>query len=113
MSAHKNSFSCTLMQGCTAGKELIPPHFQLPSDAVTEDGMRISSDFIKDMKLTLGKFGNKERKEFPCTYGMNTKGGMNSKEFSNYMLNSYRPLYPDAADQPTQRVCVLVDGGPG
>jgi hypothetical protein len=113
MSAHKNSFSCTLMQGCTAGKELIPPHFQLPSDAVTEDGMRISSDFIKDMKLTLGKFGNKERKEFPCTYGMNTKGGMNSKEFSNYMLNSYRPLYPDAADQPTRRVCVLVDGGPG
>jgi hypothetical protein len=113
MSAHKNSFSCTLMQGCTAGKELIPPHFQLPSDAMSEDGMRISSDFIKDMKLTLGKFGHDERTEFPCTYGMNTKGGMNSKEFSNYMLNSYLPLYPDAADLPTKRVCVLVDGGPG
>jgi hypothetical protein len=113
MSAHKNSFSGTLMQGCTAGKELVPPHFQLPSDAMTEDGMRISSDFIKDMKLTLGKFGHDERKEFPCTYGMNTKGGMNGKEFANYMLNCYLPLYPDAADLPTKRVCVLVDGGPG
>jgi hypothetical protein len=113
MSAHKNSFSGTLMQGCTAGKELVPPHFQLPSDAMTEDGMRISSDFIKDMKLTLGKFGHNELKEFPCTYGMNTKGGMNGKEFSNYMINCYLPLYPDAADLPTKRVCVLVDGGPG
>eukprot|EP00978_Attheya_sp_CCMP212_P019719 scaffold55498_cov37-Attheya_sp.AAC.1 len=79
---------------------------------MTEDGMRISSDFIKDMKLTLGKFGHDKRKEFPCTYGMNTKGGMNGQEFSNYMLNCYLPLYPDASDLPTKRVCVLVDGGP-
>jgi hypothetical protein len=113
MSAHKNSFSGTLMQGCTAGNELVPPHFQLPSDAMTEDGMRISSEFIKDMKLTLGKFGHDELKEFPCTYGMNTKGGMNGKEFANYMLNCYLTLYPDAADLPGKRVCVLVDGGPG
>jgi hypothetical protein len=113
MSAHKNSFSGTLMQGCTAGRELVPPHFQLPSDAMTEDGMQISSDFIQDMKLTLGKFGHDELQEFPCTYGMNTKGGMNGKEFANYMLNCYLPLYPDAADLPTKRVCVLVDGGPG
>jgi hypothetical protein len=68
MSAHKNRFSGTLLQGCTAGKELkIPPHFQLPSDTTTEDGMRISSDFIKDMKLTVGKFGHDELQEFPCT----------------------------------------------
>jgi hypothetical protein len=113
MSAHKNSFSGTLMQGCTAGKELIPPHFQLPSDAMTEDGMKISSDFIKDMHLTVGTFGHDDLQEFPCTYGMNTKGGMNGKEFANYMLNCYRILYPDAADLPTKRVCVLVDGGPG
>jgi hypothetical protein len=44
---------------------------------------------------------------------MNTKGGMNGKEFANYMLNSYLSLYPDAADLPKKRVCVLVGGGPG
>jgi hypothetical protein len=63
MLAHKNSFSGTLMQGCTAGKESPPPpHFQLPSDAMTEGGMQISGDFIQDMKLTLGKFGHDDRK---------------------------------------------------
>jgi hypothetical protein len=80
---------------------------------MTEDGMQISSDFIKDMKLTLGKFGqHDECKEFRCTYGMNTKGGMNGKEFANCMINCYLPLYPDAADLPTKQVCMLVDGGP-
>ena len=65
----------TLMQGCTAGKELVFSYFQLPLDAMTEDGMGISSDLIiKEINLTFGKFGHDELLEFPCTCGMKTKG---------------------------------------
>jgi hypothetical protein len=44
---------------------------------------------------------------------MNAKGGMDDKEFLEFMKNSIFPLYPFARDEPGHRVMLKVDSGPG
>jgi hypothetical protein len=44
---------------------------------------------------------------------MNAKGGMDDKEFLEFMKNSIFPLYPFARDKPGHRVMLKVDSGPG
>jgi hypothetical protein len=50
---------------------------------------------------------------WPCTIGLNEKGGMNDEEFDKYIDNSIVPLYPDLEDTPGKRVLQKVDSGPG
>jgi hypothetical protein len=64
-------------------------------------------------KNVLGRFGFEEQQSFPCTFGMNDKGGMNSVKLEKYMKGSILPLYPDVQDIPGKRVIVKVDSGPG
>ena len=33
-----------------------------------------------------GKCGHKDEATFPCTFGMNTKGGMENEEFEEYTM---------------------------
>ena len=59
------------------------------------------------------KFGTDEEKDWPCTYGMNEKGGMGEEEFLEYVKNSIRPLYPHSRDAPGKQVMFKADSGPG
>ena len=61
---------------------------------------------------THGRFGCAEERIWPCTIGMNEKGGMPDNEFEKYIDNSIIPLYPDLEDTPGKRVLVKVDSGP-
>jgi len=49
------------------------------------------------MPIVSGKFGHEKEVDFPCTFGMNTKGGMDNEEFK-CMMNTIVLLYPDARD---------------
>ncbi len=50
---------------------------------------------------------------WPCTIGLNEKGGMNDEEFDKYINNSIVPLYSDLEDTPGKQVLLKVDSGPG
>ncbi len=60
-----------------------------------------------------GKFGHKVSTRFPCTFGMNAKGGMDDLEFEQYCMNSIVPLYPDARGVKGLRVMIKADSGLG
>lgn len=110
---NKSGYSATIICGSNAAGDPLPPHFQLKTAAQTVEREKMSVDWFRDAKKVLGKFGNPERMELPCTYGMNEKAGMNAVELDKYMRNSTLPLYPDIQDVPGKRVIVKVDSGPG
>jgi hypothetical protein len=60
-----------------------------------------------------GKFGCTEERSWPCTIGMNKKGGMMDEKFKKYINNSIVPLYPDLKDMPGKRILLKIDSGPG
>eukprot|EP00984_Skeletonema_dohrnii_P018305 scaffold8528_cov85-Skeletonema_dohrnii-CCMP3373.AAC.1 len=109
----KSSTATTMITGSTAAGEAIPPHFQFPTAAKSDERERIRSEVDRFTVKVKGKFGCAEEKEWPCTIAMNEKGGMDEKEFMDYFFNSLVPLYEDAADVPGKRVMVKVDSGPG
>jgi hypothetical protein len=81
--------------------------------AQSSERERISANWILNSKQIVAQFGHSERRELPCTFGMNNKGGMNSVELEKYMKGSILPLFPDVEDVPLKRVVVKVDSGPG
>ena len=60
-----------------------------------------------------GKFGSSNTKQWPVTFGMNSKGGMDNDEYKKFILGSIIPLFPDVEDIPGKRVMITVDFGPG
>ncbi len=112
-SVNKCSYKTTLIFGSTAAGEPIPLHFQFKTTAKTNEGQRISIDWFRVCPRVRGKFGHEVPKDFPVTFGMNEKGGMNSVELQKYMKTAIFPLYPDIADTPGKRVLLKVDSGPG
>jgi hypothetical protein len=97
--AAKSSLSCTGIFGSNAaGEECVPIHWQLPTAATTEDREKLRFDFLPHVSSTRGRFGCEEERVWPCTIGMNKKGGMNNEEFDKYIDNSIAPLYPDLED---------------
>ena len=103
----------TLITGSTALGEAIPPHFQFSTKSKSDDTMKLRSELVRYMPDTWGKFGCTERRSWPTTYGMNTKGGMDEGEFEKYLLGSLFALYPDVKDVDGKRVMIKVDSGPG
>jgi len=110
---NKSGYSSTIICGSNAAGEPFPPHFQLKSMAQTDEGQRMSVDWFTNSKNIIAKFGHREPKSLPCTFGMNEKAGMNSVELEKYMRCSILPLYPDIADVKGKRVIMKVDSGPG
>ena len=110
---NKSGYSSTIICGSNAAGEPFPPHFQLKTKAQTDEGQRLSVDWFTSTKDVIAKFGFPERRAFPCTFGMNDKGRMNSVELDKYIKNSILPLYPNIADIPLKRVALKVDSGPG
>ena len=47
------------------------------------------------------------------TFGQNEKGGIDEKDFEEYVMNSIIPLYPNAKNKWEKHVVLKVDSGPG
>jgi hypothetical protein len=45
--------------------------------ATTEDHEKLRFDFLRHFSSTLCRFGCEEERVWPCTIGLNEKGGMN------------------------------------
>ena len=112
-STAKSSLTCTGIIGSSAAGECVPPHFQMPTSAMAEEREKIRSEFLTHTLDTRGRFGCAEERIWPCTIGMNEKGGMSDNEFEKYIDNSIIPLYPDLEDTPGKRVLLKEDSGPG
>jgi len=112
-SVNKCGYKTTVICGSTAAGEPIPPHFQLKTDAKTDEGQRVSVDWFRYCPQIRGQFGHPEHRLFPVTFGMNEKGGMNAVELKKYLDVAILPLYPDLCDIPGKRVMMKVDSGPG
>jgi hypothetical protein len=110
---NKSSYSATVICGSTAAGDPFPAHFQLMTKAQTVGGQRISLDWFANTKDVVGKFGYRQRRAFPVTFGMNEKAGMDAVELNKYMKKAILPLYPDIADVEGKRVIIKVDSGPG
>jgi len=109
----KSPLACTGIFGSSAAGECVPPHFQLPTSATAEEREKIRFEFLTHTMDTRGRFGCTEERIWPCTIGMNEKGGMTDDEFEKYIDISIVPLYPDLEDTPGKHVLLKVDSGPG
>ena len=111
--ANKSGYSSTIICGSNAAGEPVPPHFQLKTMAQSDDRQKMSVDWFSSTKNVVVQFGHRQKKSFPCTFGLNEKAGMNDVELGKYINNSILPLYPDISDTPGNRVMLKVDSGPG
>ena len=108
----KTSQSTTFIAGSNALGEAIPPHFQFSTTSKSSDTERIRLEVATFMMGVRGKFGFESVQTFPCTIGLNEKGGMDAAEFEEYLFINIVRLYPDAADIPGKRVMAKLDSGP-
>jgi len=67
--AEKSSLSCAGIFGSNAAGECVPIHWQLPTDATTEDRKKLRFDFLRHVCRTRGRFGYKEERVWSCTIG--------------------------------------------
>jgi hypothetical protein len=111
--SNKDSLTATLVCGSNAAGEALPPHFQFQTKATTEEGQRIRNEVFAHVVSVRGQFGHDEEKDFDVTFGLNTKGGMDDREFHLYVINSILPLYPNTRDKPGFRLLLKCDSGPG
>ena len=81
--------------------------------AQSEDNMRIRNDMLQWIPNTVGKFGCEKEKQWPCTIGMNEKGGMDDNEFEQYVFTELVLLWLHAEDIPGKWVMLKADSGPG
>ncbi len=77
----KSSMSMTMITGSTAAGEAILPHFQFLTIAQSEETMQLCAKAIEFMPNILGQFGCNDVREWPVTFGMNMKGGMDNEEY--------------------------------
>lgn len=109
----KSALTTTMITGSNAAGEALPPHFQFQTKVLSAETTRIRYDVADFMPMVIGKFGADEVREWPTTYGMNEKGGMDNTKFEKYIKNSIVPLYPHARDEFGKRVLLKCDSGPG
>ncbi len=57
--------------------------------------MRIHLELMQFMPNIKGQFGCDVECEWPVTFGVNAKGGMDDVEDKKYILSSIIPLFPD------------------
>ena len=81
--------------------------------ATAEEREKIRFEFLTHTLDTRGRFGCAEERIWPCTIGMNEKGGMTDVKFEKYIKTSIVPLFPALEDTPGKRVLLKVDSGPG
>ena len=113
-STAKLLLACPGIFGSSAAGECVPPHFQLPTSATAKEREKIRFEFLTHTLDTRGRFGCAEEKIWPCTIGMNKKGGMTDVEFEKCINTSIVPLFvPELEDTPGKHVLLKVDSSPG
>jgi hypothetical protein len=110
---NKDSLTATLVMGSNAAGEALPPHFQYQTKATTEDRERVRIDVFRYCPRVVGKFGTDTETSWDCTFGLNTKGGMDDCEFAQYVKTNLLSLYPKTRDRPGHRLLLKCDSGPG
>ncbi len=110
---NKDSLTATLISGSNAAGKALPPHFQFQKKATLGDRERIRSEVFAFTPHVIGQFGTDSERAWDCTFGLNTKGGMDDWEFELYMTNSILPFYPNTLDRPGKRLILKCDSGPG
>jgi hypothetical protein len=81
--------------------------------ATAKECKKLWFEFLTHICDTRGRFGCDKERVWPCTIGLNEKGGMNDEEFDKYIDNNIVLLYPDLEDTPGKQVLLKVDIGPG
>ena len=109
----KSALTSTMIGGCTARGEPLPPHFQFPTKATAEERERIRTEVAEYCLFVRGKWGLDRLCSKTPTFGLNEKGGMNDKEFEDYLVESLTVLFPNAKPLSGQWVIIKVDSGPG
>ena len=109
----KSALTTTMISGSTAAGEPLPPHFQFQTSAQTAEAEAIRIETIRYMLNVRGTFGHETEQSFPISIGLNTKGGMDDEEFSEYLKKSIMKLYPDACPVKGRWVVIKCDSGPG
>jgi hypothetical protein len=103
----------TMISGSSAAGEAIPPHFQFQTSASSAEGEAIRIEMIRYFTAVKGIFGWGTEQEFPISFGLNSKGGMDDEEFFEYIKTSLMKLFPDAAPIKGRWVVIKCDSGPG
>ena len=92
----KSSLSTTLICGSNAAGEALPPHIQFATKAQSKETMRLDIDSFDHIPDVRGRWGLLQEENKNVTFGMNEKGGMDEKEFEEYILTAIVPLFPNA-----------------
>ncbi len=93
-SVEKSLLACMGIFGSSAAGECVPLHFQLPTSAMAEEREKIRYDFLIHTLDTRGRFGCAEERIWPCTIGLNEKGGMTDDEFESTSTIASPPSTP-------------------
>jgi hypothetical protein len=109
--SNKTSDQCSLIFGSNALGQPLPPHFQLKTNAKTQERIKIRLDVLEHIPQIYADYGD-GRKTYSCTFRANEKGGINTQEFRKYVLN-IRHIFPDCAYIDGKRIMLKVDSGPG
>ena len=109
----KSALTTTMMSGSSAAGESIPPHFQFQKSATSAKGEAIRIEMVRFLLPVEGIFGWGTKQEFPISFGLNSKGGMDDDEFFEYIQKTIMKLFPDAAPVRGRWVILKCDSGPG
>jgi hypothetical protein len=89
---NKDSLTATFISGSNAAGKALPPHFQFQTKATSGDRERIRSKVFAFTPLVIGQFWTACEQSWDCTFGLNTKGGMDDWEFELCIINSIPPF---------------------
>ena len=98
--ANNNSYSPTIIAGSRSAGDPLTLHFQIKIYANSNTVQKLSIDLFSHAKYVVGQFSWTDRRQFPCTWRMNKKAGMDAVELDKYFVNSILPLFPDVEDVP-------------
>jgi hypothetical protein len=111
--ASKSLLSTTLICRSNAAGEALPPHIQFATKAQSKETMRLEMDSIQHIPDVRGQWGLNREEVKNVTFGMNKKGGMDEKEFKDYIMLAIVPLYANARNRKGRYVILKVVSGPG
>ena len=78
----KSALTTTMISGSLAAGKSIPSHFQFQTSATSAKGEVIRIEMIHVFLVVEGStFGWGTKQEFPISFGLNSKGGMDDDEF--------------------------------
>ena len=78
--SNTSSYSQTIIAGSRSADDPLPLYAQIKTYAQSDTDQKSSIDFFSHAKDVVGNFGWTDRRQFPCTWGMNEKSGMNAVE---------------------------------